>query len=410
MLVEGGKVYVAPAGAMLTIQGGRLQLRPLDAGPGGRAVIDSFLLSLAEDQGERAVAVVFRDTADHGTLGFAAVKEYGGLTIAEADAARVGADLGSEPMALADFVLPAEQMHERISLYVRHLTTAAETARMEAPLPDMSGLLTRIAGILRNNTGHDFHGYKQNTFLRRVQRRMQVVQVDDRGGLRRDPAPAMPDEVQHLFNDLLIGVTQFFRDPQRVRAARNARSSRSSSRARAPAQVRVWVLGCATGEEAYSLAILLREHMAHDGHRPAGPDLRHRPRRARAGRGARRALLRRASPGTSTRSGWRAGSSRRATPTAWSRSCGRCASSRQHNLIKDAPFSRLDLISCRNLLIYLNAGPAGAGHPAVPLRAAARAAILFLGNSENVTRHAQAVRADRPPRPDLPPAGHAHAR
>lgn len=134
-------------------------------------------------------------------------------------------------------------------------------------MPDeIEAQVTQIATILRNVTGNDFHGYKRGTFIRRVHRRMQVTQTDTVADyvarLREDR-----DEVQHLFQDLLIGVTQFFRDPAEFEALERE-IPRLFEGKEPNEQLRVWVLGCATGEEAYSIAILLREHMATLDHPP----------------------------------------------------------------------------------------------------------------------------------------------
>ena len=132
---------------------------------------------------------------------------------------------------------------------------------MDEILAAAASSLSRIADILRNKTGNDFHGYKQNTFLRRVQRRIQVVQIDDIAAyvefLRNEK-----DEVQHLFNDLLIGVTEFFRDTREFDVLERQAIPKIFEGKGAGQQVRIWILGCATGEEAYSIGILLREHMA----------------------------------------------------------------------------------------------------------------------------------------------------
>ncbi len=273
-------------------------------------------------------------------------------------------------------------MADRILAYARHLRRGTDTRPSEAA----SDSLIRIATILRNKTGHDFHGYKQNTFLRRVHRRMQVVQVETIetyvDHLRGDP-----DEVQNLFNDLLIGVTQFFRDHREFELLETEVVPRLFSGKGSGDQVRVWVLGCATGEEAYSIGILLREHMAKLDTVPQiqifATDIDGRAlATARVGRYTE-AVARQIRPDRLARWFVKEGS----TYCIVKELREMCIFS-QHNVIKDAPFSRLDLISCRNLLIYLNGD---LQNRVIPLFhfALRPGGFLFLGNSENVTRHAK---------------------
>ena len=247
-----------------TIQGGRFGVRPAEQAPGERATIDSFLVSLAEERAEQSIGVVLSGIGGDGTLGTATLKDHGGLAIAERGRERQGGVIrrtADTPAAIADYVLPPEDIAEHIQVYARHLRRLEEKQGFDEVLAAAATSLSRIADILRSKTGNDFHGYKQNTFLRRVQRRMQVVQIDEISAyvdfLRNDK-----DEAQHLFNDLLIGVTEFFRDKREFEVLESQVVPKIFEGKDAGQQVRVWVLGCATGEEAYSIGILLREHMA----------------------------------------------------------------------------------------------------------------------------------------------------
>src|SRR5262249_10363412 len=158
----------------------------------------------------------------------------------------------SRPAAIADFVLPPEDIPEHIQVYARHLRRLEERQGFDEVLAAAATSLARIADILRNKTGNDFHGYKQNPFLPRVQRRMQVVQIDEITSyvdfLRNDK-----DEAQNLFNDLLIGVTEFFRDKREFEVLETQVIPKIFADKGTGQQVRIWVLGCATGEEAYSI-------------------------------------------------------------------------------------------------------------------------------------------------------------
>src|SRR4051794_6767995 len=263
MVIEGEAIYLSPAAMITTIQGGRLAVRKAEQGPGERATIDSFLVSLAEERAEQSIGVLLSGTGGDGTLGTATLKDHGGLAIAEKLAGDEPDRLinSNKPAAIADYVLAPGDIPEHIQVYARHLRRLEEKEGFDEVLAAAATSLSRIADILRNKTGNDFHGYKQNTFLRRVQRRMQAVQIDDIAAYV-DFLNSDKDEVQHLFNDLLIGVTEFFRDAREFELLQTQVIPKIFADKGASQQVRVWVLGCATGEEAYSIGILLREFVA----------------------------------------------------------------------------------------------------------------------------------------------------
>lgn len=383
----GGIIYVCPADMITTLQDGRFAVRPAEQARGERATIDSFLVALAEERAEESIGVMLAGTDGDGTLGVATLKDHGGLAIAERTAANqdeTHLDHSSSAAAIADFILPPDEIPEHIQVYARHLRRLEERQGFDEVLAAAATSLSRIADILRNKTGNDFHGYKQNTFLRRVQRRMQVVQIDDIAAyvdyLRNDK-----DETQNLFNDLLIGVTEFFRDKREFELLENQVVPAIFRDKGAGQQVRVWVLGCATGEEAYSIGILLREHMAKMDAAPQvqifATDIDGRAlAAARVGR-FRVDIEDDMSAERLARWFVREGD----TYCVVKELREMCIFS-QHNVIKDAPFSKLDLVSCRNLLIYLNAE---LQNRVIPLFhfALLPDRFLFLGNSENVTRH-----------------------
>src|SRR5579863_5568612 len=211
--IKGDTLYLCAPDTITTIQDGKFAVRPAQQTPGERATIDSFLVSLAQERAEQSIGVVLAGTGGDGTLGVATLKDHGGLALAEKVVGENADQLADADTAaaIADFVLPPEEIPEHIQLYAHHLRRLEARQGFDDVLAAAAAPLSSIADILRNKTGNDFHGYKQNTFLRRVQRRMQVVQIDDISAyvefLRADK-----EEVQHLFNDLLIGVTEFFRD------------------------------------------------------------------------------------------------------------------------------------------------------------------------------------------------------
>jgi two-component system CheB/CheR fusion protein len=384
--IEGGTLYLCPADVITAIHGNKFAVRAAQQAPGERATIDSFLVSLAEERAEEAIGVLLAGTGGDGTLGVATLKDHGGLAIAEKILDEKSEHLvdSKTPAAIADFVLPPEDIPEHIHVYARHLRRLEERQGFDEVLAAAATSLSRIADILRNKTGNDFHGYKQNTFLRRVQRRMQVVQIDDITSyvdfLRNDK-----DEVLNLFNDLLIGVTEFFRDKREFEVLETQVIPKIFQDKSAGQQVRVWVLGCATGEEAYSIGILLREHMAKLDSVPQvqifATDIDGRAlAAARVGR-YRTSIEDNMSAERLARWFVREGD----TYCVVKELREMCIFS-QHNVIKDAPFSKLDLVSCRNLLIYLNSE---LQNRVIPLFhfALLPDRYLFLGNSENVTRH-----------------------
>ena len=216
--LQADQIYVGGGDEVITLTDGHIGTRPASEPVGHRGTVDSLLISVAEHARDRSVGLILAGLGSDGTAGVTATKQYGGLSIAqslngEADAAEQGA---ASPAGIVDLLLPIEQIPAQIALYIRGLETVG--AQPEGEISDhVATILSQIAGTLRTVTGNDFHGYKRNTFLRRVQRRMQVLQTatieDYAASLRRNR-----DEVHNLFQDLLIGVTQFFRDPKEFEA------------------------------------------------------------------------------------------------------------------------------------------------------------------------------------------------
>ena len=383
--LEAGTIHVGGGSDLITITDGHISIRLTDEPIGLRGTVDSMLISLAEHAQDRSVAVILNGLGSDGTAGVSATKQYGGLSIAESlngeeDAVEQGA---ASPAGIVDLLLHVEQIAPQIALYIRGLETLGTAEPTGEISEHVAAALSQIAGTLKAVTANDFHGYKRNTFLRRVQRRMQVVQapnIDDYAArLRKDR-----DEVHHLFQDLLIGVTQFFRDPKEFQALEKELPKLFDGKGPSD-QVRVWVLGCATGEEAYSIAILLAEHLETIDNGPTvqifATDLDARALgSARAGRYSN-AIADHLTPERLARWFIKEGDTYRIVKELREM----CIFS-PHNLIKDAPFSRIDLLSCRNLLIYLNADLQNRVIPIFHF-SLRPGGLLFLGSSENVTRH-----------------------
>lgn len=218
--IEVNHIYVGGPDDLIAIDDGHLRIHSAAEPVGHRGTIDTMLISIAEHAHDRAVAVILGGLGSDGTAGVTATKRFGGLSIAEADTP--GDAAGSQgvagPFGAVDLHVPAEQIATQIALYLENLTAVDPLEREGIP-EQIESQVTQITTILRNVTSHDFHGYKRGTFLRRVHRRLQVLQIESIETyierLRGDH-----QEVQDLFQDLLIGVTQFFPRPSRIRHAR----------------------------------------------------------------------------------------------------------------------------------------------------------------------------------------------
>ncbi len=272
-----GTIHVGGGSDLITITDGHIRIRRTKEPIEHRGTVDSMLISLAEHAQDRAVAVILEGLGSDGTAGVMATKQYGGLSIAESsngdeDAAEQGA---ASPAGIVDLVCKIDAIQPQIALYVRGLRTMGEQPEDEIS-EHVGEVLSSIAGTLRAVTGNDFHGYKRNTFLRRVQRRMQVTQSPDLDAYAATPRKDR-NEVHHLFQDLLIGVTQFFRDAKEFEVLEKEIPRLFEGKGPSD-QLRVWVLGCATGEEAYSIGILLSEYLEEHRQRADDPDLCDRPR------------------------------------------------------------------------------------------------------------------------------------
>jgi two-component system CheB/CheR fusion protein len=383
---EADHIYLIPPNRTLLIEDGVLRLHEPAEPRGHRTPIDAFFRSLARDQGDNAACVILSGAGSDGTLGLREIKEAGGLAIAQTqESARYGSMPRSASAAgLADHVLPVEQIPATLVEYFRNLGHVRDHKGTNGVRLDTADQLTRICAIIQTRTGHDFNRYKKNTLLRRIQRRMQVLQVTDVAdyieALRKND-----DEVRQLFRDLLINVTQFFRDKDAFATLARSVIPRIVDNRDTDAQIRVWVPGCSTGEEAYSLAILLAERM-----RETGNSIRAQifasdidEEALDVGRIGRypESIAEDVSPErlarffTASEGGY----------TVIKELRDMCIFS-VHSVIKDPPFSKLDMISCRNLLIYLGSELQAKLIPIFHY-ALKPDGFLFLGTSENVSQH-----------------------
>ena len=385
--VAANTVYVIPPDATLTLLDRRLRVETPAPPRVRRRPIDSFFASLAQDQGENAVCIVLSGTGSDGAVGLAAVKQNGGLTLAQAEFDHVvmsGMPQSASATGFVDEVIPVEEMPARLIEHQRHLSSVASRKDGEGTRRDASEHLVEISALLRAQIGHDFVHYKEKTLVRRVQRRMQVLRIDEVrdyiARLREDPA-----QIDLLFRELLIGVTQFFRDPAAFAALQETLERKFAADPPPGPDFRIWVPGCATGEEVYSLAILIREVV---GQRRNGPRIQifGTDIDDAAVAFARQARYRRMTGVTPERlARWFAKDGDEYFPVKEIREM--CVFS-THSVTKDPPFSKLDLISCRNLLIYMNADLQDrvlkTFHYALKPYG-----MLLLGPSESMTRQAR---------------------
>ena len=207
------------------------------------------------------MGIVLSGVGSDGSVGIRAIKEHGGLTLAQAEFdhhALSGMPSSAAATGMVDHVMPVEAMPQRLIDYQAHLTSVAEHKDGDGTRRDIRDRLAEITSLLHAGVKHDFSGYKETTLIRRLQRRMQVLQLDNVGAYI-DRLKADADEATVLFQEVLIGVTEFFRDPEAFEALKDL-AIRPMLAAKEPNDpIRIWILGCSTGEEVYSIAIVLKE-------------------------------------------------------------------------------------------------------------------------------------------------------
>ena len=351
--LESNCVYLNPPNKNVAIYNQILHLmEPVKTGAINMP-IDYFFRSLSEDQKEKAIAIILSGTASDGTLGIKAVKGEGGMVmVQDPDTAKYeGMPKSAIETGLVDFILPVEKMPEQLVRYIKH-PIVSKPGKIVFGETSGQHQLQKIFALIRSATGHDFSHYKHSTIERRIERRLAVHQIDSLPDyilfLQKNPA-----EIQALFKNLVIGVTSFFRDPKAYDVLEKALSQLIKAK-RPEDTLRCWVVGCSTGEEAYSFAILVSEAMEklknHIQVQIFATDID-----ALAIDAARKGVY----PATI------AGDfSKERLSQFFIKEEGFYKIKKQvrdmiifslQSVIKDPPFSRLDLVSCRNLMIYLDA-------------------------------------------------------
>jgi two-component system, chemotaxis family, CheB/CheR fusion protein len=382
MTVEPNCAYIIPPNKDLALAEGKLHLAQPEVRRGLRLPIDFFFRSLARDRSEQAIWVILSGNGTDGTLGLRAIKEAGGMAMVQQpqSAGFDGMPRSAIAAGLADYVLPPEDIPTQLIAYAK-CTAPLEPGIASAP-PDVSGRFLKVMALLRAHTGHDFTHYKQNTVRRRVERRMAVNQIETLDQyiqmLRQNPV-----ELDALFRELLIGVTGFFRDPPAFEALRELAVLPLLTHRPPDLPVRVWAPGCSTGEEAYSIAMLFQETAEQIARKFVvqvfGTDIDHESiEKARSGLYPANISADLSSARLARFFTLEDKEFYRVKKTLRDQLIFA-----EQDIIKDPPFSKMDLISCRNLLIYMEPF---LQKQLLPLfhYALSPGGFLFLGNSESV--------------------------
>ena len=350
-LLRPNQVFLIPSKKIMTVQHGKLHLTDKPPTTGANPTIDIFLESLAKDKKDRAIAIILSGTGSDGTKGIESIKAFGGMVIAQ-DPATAKFD-GMPNSAIAsgctDLILPPELMAEEIFRYPEH-TSHKEAGKLLLRDADVNHL-KEIISLIREQTSHDFSSYKEQTLHRRIIRRIAQVGINT-------PKEYIhylqnnPDEVSHLGQEFLIGVTRFFRDPEAFEILEEKVLPEILSKKTGDEPIKVWVTACSTGEEAYTMAMLLCEAMQ---------KLRKQLDVKIFATDIDASALEFAAKGTYPLSIQKDVSAERLEKFFTKEGTNYCINQKirrmvifaQHNVIKDPPFSKMDLLSCRNMLIYM---------------------------------------------------------
>jgi two-component system CheB/CheR fusion protein len=383
MIVRPNCAYIIPPGKDMAYISGALQLMEPAAPRGKRMPIDFFFRTLAQDQQERAIGVVLSGSGTDGTLGVRAIKGEGGMVMVQESASSEYDSMPRSALAtgMVDYELPPAEMPVKIIEYARRAISGTDRPAGDLPPAGNKNALKKIFVLLRTHSGHDFSQYKPNTIYRRIERRMAMQQIEDPEKYIRYLQQS-PAEIEALFRDMLIGVTSFFRDPEAFETLDKQVIAGLFSEKKPNETIRVWSVGCSTGEEAYSLAILLAEHQQRSKERINfqifATDIDNQAIAA-----ARAGIYPASIAADISQNRLERFFSIEPGDTLYqiSKKLRDMMIFSEQNVIRDPPFSRIDLISCRNLMIYM-------GHDLqkkiIPLfhYALNPGGILFLGSSE----------------------------
>ena len=351
--LEPNHVYLNPPGKNVSIFNNRLHLLDIVKSSAINMPVDFFFRSLSEDQGDNAIGIILSGTASDGTMGIKAIKGEGGMVMVQQPktAKYDGMPKSAIETGFVDFILPVEKMPETLIRYVQH-PFLESLDKIKLADPPVKNQIQKIFALIRSATGHDFSHYKPATIGRRIERRLAIHQITTLDDYIRY-LQTNPAEIDVLFKNLIIGVTSFFRDPQAYNLLVQKVIPELLSAREPDTPIRIWVTGCSTGEEPYSLGMILCEAMdkvkkhfdvkifATDIDETALDTARKGIYPLSIGADVSRERLNRFF--TKEQEGFRIKKQIR-DMVIFS----------LQNLIKDPPFSRLDLVSCRNLMIYMD--------------------------------------------------------
>ena len=353
MELKPNHIFLIPPRKNMTIFKGRLYLSEQDYNRAINMPIDIFLRSLAQDQGKNAIGIILSGTGSDGTLGIRAIKENGGMVIAQDDRSAKfdGMPRSSISTGMVDYILTSGEMPEALINFIKH-PFIQKTEKIENQITQDEDYLAKIIMIIRDVTGIDFSNYKESTIIRRLEKRISINRYD-RIEDYVDFISGNKREINILYRELLIGVTRFFRDHDAFNKLKELVVPKILINHTSRQPIRIWCIGCSTGEEAYSLAILLKEYMEEqeisrevklfatdidkDAVEYAGTGIY--PESIVSDISAERL----SKYFTRKEDGYQINESIRSMVVFAT-----------HNILKDPPFSKIDLISCRNMLIYLN--------------------------------------------------------
>jgi len=353
MALKADHIYLIPPKMNMTIFHGVLYLYELSATRTLNLPIDIFFRSLAKDQEKNAVGIILSGAGSDGTLGIKAIKEFGGMTMAQDEKSAKFESMphSSISTGMVDIIMPPKQLAEELINYIKH-PFVKENRKIESILASEQSQLSKIISILSETKNVDFSCYKENTIIRRLEKRISI----NRFGKIEDYVKYLINnskEINILFNELLIGVTRFFRDEAAFNSLKSLVISKIIESSPPNKEIRIWVAACSTGEEAYSLAILFKECMIecniNRDLKIFATDLDKNSLEYASSGFYPDNIVSDVSPERLARffakkeGGYQVNENIRGT----------IVFARQ-NIINDPPFSKLDLVSCRNFLIYVN--------------------------------------------------------
>ncbi|UJS17718.1 MAG: PAS domain-containing protein [Candidatus Jettenia sp.] len=382
MHVEPNHVYVIPSNKDMIIQNGMLKLTVPAEPHGLRMPIDLFLRSLAEDCRERAICIIFSGSGTDGTLGLKAINEVGGVSLVQDPSTAEYSNMPQSAIktGIVDYILPIEKMPKQLLTYIRHFNSKKTKKPLQLSVISPSAI-QKILFLLKTKTGNDFFPYKKNTIYRRIERRMYLHNIEDVTDYIRY-LQEHSEEIQLLFKELLIVVTSFFRDPEAFEVLKKKILPKIFEGKPENYTIRIWVPGCATGEEVYSIAIVFREYME---------ELDRQYKIQLFGTDINEDAIHTARSGSYPSNIALDVNSKRLRKFFVTennhyqikKEIRENVVFAVHNTIKDPPFTRMDMISCRNLLIYFDSE---LQDKLIPLfqYSLKPDGILFLGPSESI--------------------------